>query len=997
MASKLEKVLNEAERLNTEGSEAYKDGKFSTAVNFYTKAGKLNRFEPKYFSNNSAALFETGNYLESLKFICSAWEAVLDKEAPSGQSASHLNDYSLLIRLATRYAKAKVNAVQEGKLSMHRSAIHDPKCPPQVVEMQKKMADAIESFATDVDRSKSTDAKVKELDAVWSQLKTLQLRCSEHNEEKCDQERKAAIKRFRDLKIFKSAIDPALEYFKFGHDDVQSLMHGLNNALHDEYCLDTKAKRMRRVRKGYSFLFGGSGDARHVFATIIHVADFFKEKNSDQLVKGMTAHFTLVDVHPAALARVVIIFALLQQIGQIRDSSHSHSTIELLATAFYIHTAVIMPEVCRQIVQDTATRLVDELPTGTHPLQKIFHVDQTSLQDLLRVLKYWTKPLPKTVPAFFRRLNSSLGNCKRSFSMHGPEARKRNQTNPEPDGALMDTLVEQLAGKRPMGDWGPDPNAVTENSPEARILVNPYQDSYGEADIWDHTRVLLPPKVLLSKFLALEKVVCTYKKVLPQTVWRPVVKEVEDSWKVNPTLFDNDTTENSHFGGGVGYPAVSGTPYDHLFSFGPFNKLFERSLLRKKSLITGDITAFDIMGRFFELASEALFLLRNALKIEVVVGDVMMGVARLVHGDLGERPKTFPDKWMRVFLSNVPDYTNGALNTSVHLSPYMEKDGVAIANCLLNTGLYTTVNHQVSSYALLPSAYFSRFLGTDVLLQEDNAFSDIVIQAKQLPIANENLATKPELHFWLARLLLCTLCNGKPAQPPLRVDLPNNIHAFFHALMHLHRVGFPAHWLGEFVQAMLDDKLVTDAVAYTAGLPVPLSAMFEKKTSGPRKVSLACWNAEIRTILALVGPALPFALILPDDFPVYTDVTTFRVNKVVFQNHVTNPYLRQLSSPFARTAVLLFYKDEKKVTRDTVVTKINSIIEGDSQMKDAELQMIFAPESIDLNTREVTWKMTKQWYRKMKADGWKMTVFRTELSSNVTAPTNAIHWEHIRP
>lgn len=99
---------------------------------------------------------------------------------------------------------------------------------------------------------------------------------------------------------------------------------------------------------------------------------------------------------------------------------------------------------------------------------------------------------------------------------------------------------------------------------------------------------------------------------------------------------------------------MSGTPYDNLFSFSPFNKLFEPSLLRKSSPIIAEITSFDIMGRFFELASEALYLLRSALKIEIVVGDVMMGTAKLVHGDSGERPKGFPDKWTRMFLSNVP-------------------------------------------------------------------------------------------------------------------------------------------------------------------------------------------------------------------------------------------------------------------------------------------------------------------------------------------------------
>lgn len=85
---------------------------------------------------------------------------------------------------------------------------------------------------------------------------------------------------------------------------------------------------------------------RHVFATLIHFADFAKAKNSDKLVKGMSGHFTLVDIHPATLTRNLVIFSVLQQITQAREKRDEQLTIELIATAFYVHAAVIMPEVC---------------------------------------------------------------------------------------------------------------------------------------------------------------------------------------------------------------------------------------------------------------------------------------------------------------------------------------------------------------------------------------------------------------------------------------------------------------------------------------------------------------------------------------------------------------------------------------------------------------------------------------------------------------------------
>lgn len=37
------------------------------------------------------------------------------------------------------------------------------------------------------------------------------------------------------------------------------------------------------------------------------------------------------------------------------------------------------------------------------------------------------------------------------------------------------------------------------------------------------------------------------------------------------------------------------------------------------------------------------------------------------------------------------DYTHGILTTAVHLTPYLEQDELAMANCLLNTGVWRSL------------------------------------------------------------------------------------------------------------------------------------------------------------------------------------------------------------------------------------------------------------------------------------------------------------------
>jgi len=101
----------------------------------------------------------------------------------------------------------------------------------------------------------------------------------------------------------------------------------------------------------------------------------------------------------------------------------------------------------------------------------------------------------------------------------------------------------------------------------------------------------------------------------------------------------------------MGYPGINGSPYDHIHSFARFCKDYERRPSAKRASRN---TGYAIMSQFFELTVEAIWTLRNVLKIEVVLGDVITGVPKLLADDLGSRPKEFPTKYSRMFLSNVP-------------------------------------------------------------------------------------------------------------------------------------------------------------------------------------------------------------------------------------------------------------------------------------------------------------------------------------------------------
>lgn len=100
-----------------------------------------------------------------------------------------------------------------------------------------------------------------------------------------------------------------------------------------------------------------------------------------------------------------------------------------------------------------------------------------------------------------------------------------------------------------------------------------------------------------------------------------------------------------------GYPLFDGDAYHCITPFIEFVKEFQKG---KPPLFCRGTTAFAITAQFFELVANSMWVLQNTLKLEVVVSDVFTGTTRLLAGDLGKRPKEFPDRYSRMWLSNVP-------------------------------------------------------------------------------------------------------------------------------------------------------------------------------------------------------------------------------------------------------------------------------------------------------------------------------------------------------
>lgn len=244
----------------------------------------------------------------------------------------------------------------------------------------------------------------------------------------------------------------------------------------------------------------------------------------------------------------------------------------------------------------------------------------------------------------------------------------------------------------------------------------------------------------------------------------------------------------------------------------------------------------------------------------------------------------------------------------------------------------------------------------------------------------EQLASKAQLHRWLSHILLCILCNGIPLSPPKRVDLPNNLNSFFRLLVHLSKVGFPSHWLGEFVQMMLFDRLVAVVKPYLGRLPIPPSE--KVNINAARRIHLDAWRAELEVILATVGPALPFFVEVPKKYPTLDEIRTYRavVQPINLRQHPYFRYWAPLSSPFVMTVGLLFYEPNQDFGAEDFAHQISMILEGEPDISAAQKQIMLGADNIDLQKGEIQWKMSRMWYEKMKKEGWKIAAYRTDLT-----------------
>ena len=158
------------------------------------------------------------------------------------------------------------------------------------------------------------------------------------------------------------------EYYTIGHDDAEAQVN---------------RKMMTESSEPLSIFFGGIGDARHLFATIITLRAL--ERDTQQLARRQY-HFTINDLKAGALARDLVLLSLLSDLTEAADKDTEK--LEIKTTLFLVYIAAVMPVYAYKRLQCSIRRVIAALESRNGlPVQ--IHVSTNDTTALLKCLISW--------------------------------------------------------------------------------------------------------------------------------------------------------------------------------------------------------------------------------------------------------------------------------------------------------------------------------------------------------------------------------------------------------------------------------------------------------------------------------------------------------------------------------------------------------------------------------------------------------------------------------
>ncbi|KAI0332169.1 hypothetical protein GY45DRAFT_1369329 [Cubamyces sp. BRFM 1775] len=246
------------------------------------------------------------------------------------------------------------------------------------------------------------------------------------------------------------------------------------------------------------------------------------------------------------------------------------------------------------------------------------------------------------------------------------------------------------------------------------------------------------------------------------------------------------------------------------------------------------------------------------------------------------------------------------------------------------------------------------------------AFTVKVFGLKRRPLSA--LASRDELTTWLTRVLFNTFIPGYSKLRPHNVRCPHNLAAFFGLLFYPHRVGYPAHWLSDFLTRVLSGSMVSDMAPYDDFWRMPVKER-------PRRVRTDPWLVDFEVMIAGAYHAVPFPLVgaLPADFS-------------------REPGDIQVS-PYDPRTQLLFYR-ASAATATKLIGDMGRIFEGKADPAPGTFFILTMQERVQYRER-IRFKLSKKRVERMRKEDWYMVAYRPDTGQQATRPVPVARWKLI--
>ncbi|OIW25576.1 hypothetical protein CONLIGDRAFT_621388 [Coniochaeta ligniaria NRRL 30616] len=742
---------------------------------------------------------------------------------------------------------------------------------------------------------------------------------------------------FDRLPRYQAHLQDAPAYQPMGHDLAQSLF-------------DDALLKSSSPQDTVSLMFGGSGDARHLFTTIISLAPHMARK--PPVCKDV--HITIVDLNPTAIARTLILIGMVMLYATsqtIPSYYHTQTTGDQLVMIAYIYAGHVIPASVDEALQHHINELVTVLATD-EPLFGWLFVPTATRKAVVHVLKQWLKPLKAAyhqtgTPGFEKdeKTFNLLGVLLPSTSFaarHDPQLvqlmkyydKSRLQfaahqltehidatwvTNRTLLDIDLDDVLQKIdfcpCGQCKIEDMVPriesNPIYLGDDLPKCASESEGVLDYVGQ--FFDSLAVALLRFELVSSQLKVEVLVGEMTDTMERLRWGCLEARSKPAGGIDPSTFPR-VYDRIH---------MSNIP-DYVGGF-LTAAMYGRPLLREDKPSNLRFMALPNPPRF---PSQDHFLAEYALMYD---GKLISDHFRLARpadsgpdksqGRITEKARAAYTKW----------YGAGALKFTCE--DYMDWDRVP---------------------------------------------------AKKLSF--DDLLDRESLEKWLYALFL-KICLPYPRDRVIHSELhaPLNLTLWIRLVAHLSEVGYSAHWLSQVLFSLCGGLSLGGDITTTARPPQrAVTRPFDvDKVFLMRKMTVDPWRAEFTTLLSIWSRLMPFAFLVPPRALVApADIAEFSVSFPAFKaKDARLPHF-----------VLLFWDSSNgdALLGDLI---LRDFLRGDGHgyesLSAEKIRRhsihIFSAVKYVTATRTATFWCRRDLMRMMRHENWKVFIWRIDTWQQVTA------------